>query len=47
MRVKGPRYGNPIASYPVIRFGGFYIENLWKGSEMGKEGGPTAPRQFG
>ena len=23
-----PRYGNPDASYPVIRFQGFYIENL-------------------
>jgi Flp pilus assembly protein TadG len=33
-----PRYGNPNASYPVIRFQGFYIENLWKGSEMKKAG---------
>ena len=24
-----PRYGNPNASYPVIGFQGFYIENLW------------------
>ena len=33
-----PRYGNPAASYPVIRFEGFYIENLWKGSAMKKAG---------
>jgi hypothetical protein len=33
-----PRYGNPNASYPVIRFQGFYVENLWKGSEMRRAG---------
>jgi Flp pilus assembly protein TadG len=33
-----PRYGNPNASYPVIRFQGFYIENLYRGPEMKKAG---------
>ena len=33
-----PRYGNPAASYPVIRFQGFYIENLWKGNDIKKAG---------
>ena len=33
-----PRYGNPDASYPVIRFQGFYIENLYRGPEMKKAG---------
>jgi Flp pilus assembly protein TadG len=33
-----PRYGNPNASYPVIRFQGFYIENLWKGNDIKKAG---------
>jgi Putative Flp pilus-assembly TadE/G-like len=33
-----PRYENPNASFPVIRFQGFYIENLWKGSEMRRAG---------
>jgi hypothetical protein len=34
-----PRYGNPNASYPVIRFQGFYIENLFKGgSQINKAG---------
>ena len=33
-----PTYGNPAASYPVIRFQGFYIENLWKGNAIKKAG---------
>ena len=33
-----PRYGNPNASYPVIRLQGFYIENLYRGPEMKKAG---------
>jgi len=34
-----PRYGNPNASYPVIGFQGFYIENLWlKLNDMKKDG---------
>jgi hypothetical protein len=33
-----PTYGNPAASYPVIRFQGFYIENLWKGNDIKKAG---------
>jgi len=33
-----PRYTNPEASYPVIRFQGFYIENLYRGPEMKKAG---------
>lgn len=33
-----PRYTNPAASYPVIRFQGFYIENLYRGPEMKKAG---------
>ena len=32
-----PRYVNPVASYPVIRFQGFYIENVWNG-ERHQEG---------
>jgi Flp pilus assembly protein TadG len=34
-----PRYGNPNASYPVIRFQGFYIENLFKGGSQIKKAG--------
>jgi Flp pilus assembly protein TadG len=33
-----PRYANPNVSYPVIRFQGFYIENLWRGNEMRQAG---------
>jgi hypothetical protein len=33
-----PRQDNPVAYFPVIRFQGFYIENLWKGSEMRQAG---------
>jgi hypothetical protein len=33
-----PRHGNPNASYPVIRFQGFYIENLWMGNDIKKAG---------
>jgi Flp pilus assembly protein TadG len=33
-----PRYGNPNASYPVIRLQGFYIENLWFGNQMRQAG---------
>ena len=34
-----PRYVNPVASYPVIRFQGFYIEKVWDtGSEVKKAG---------
>jgi len=33
-----PRYTNPAASYPVIRFQGFYIEDLWKGNAIKKAG---------
>jgi len=34
-----PRYLNPVASYPVIRFQGFYIENVWEtGSDIKKAG---------
>jgi len=34
-----PRYGNPNASYPVIRFQGFYIEDMLKGkNEIEKAG---------
>jgi Flp pilus assembly protein TadG len=33
-----PRYGNPNASYPVIKMQGFYIENLYRGPEMKKAG---------
>ena len=33
-----PRYTNPAATYPVIRFQGFYIENLYRGPEMKKAG---------
>jgi Flp pilus assembly protein TadG len=33
-----PRYGNPNASYPVIRFQGFYIEDLWSGNDIKKAG---------
>ena len=34
-----PRYGNPNASYPVIRFQGFYIENVWEtGNDINKAG---------
>jgi Flp pilus assembly protein TadG len=34
-----PRYGNPNASYPVIGFQGFYIEDMLKGkSEIEKAG---------
>jgi hypothetical protein len=33
-----PRYTNPAASYPVIKFQGFYIENLYRGPEMKKAG---------
>ena len=34
-----PTYGNPDASYPVIRFQGFYIEDVWEhGSDINKAG---------
>ena len=34
-----PRYVNPVASYPVIRFQGFYIENVFeKGNDIKKAG---------
>jgi len=34
-----PRYVNPVASYPVIRFQGFYIENVWEtGNDVKKAG---------
>ena len=33
-----PTYSNPAASFPVIRFQGFYIENLWKGNAIKKAG---------
>jgi hypothetical protein len=34
-----PRYGNPNASYPVIRFQGFYIEDVFEnGSDIKKAG---------
>jgi hypothetical protein len=34
-----PRYVNPVASYPVIRFQGFYIENVFEnGSDIKKAG---------
>jgi Flp pilus assembly protein TadG len=34
-----PRYVNPVASYPVIRFQGFYIENVWEtGNDIKKAG---------
>jgi Flp pilus assembly protein TadG len=34
-----PRTGNPNASYPVIKFQGFYIEHLWlKLNDMKKDG---------
>jgi hypothetical protein len=33
-----PRNPNPNASYPVIRFQGFYIENLWRGNEIRQAG---------
>jgi hypothetical protein len=33
-----PTYVNPVASYPVIRFQGFYIEDLWKGNDIKKAG---------
>jgi len=33
-----PTYGNPAASFPVIRFQGFYLENLWKGNDIKKAG---------
>jgi Flp pilus assembly protein TadG len=34
-----PRYVNPVASYPVIRFQGFYIENVWEtGNGINKAG---------
>jgi len=33
-----PRYTNPAASYPVIKFQGFYIEKLYRGPEMKKAG---------
>ena len=34
-----PRYGNPNASYPVIRFQGFYIEDMLKGKNEIEEAG--------
>jgi Flp pilus assembly protein TadG len=34
-----PRYGNPNASYPVIRFQGFYIEDMLKGQTEIKKAG--------
>ena len=33
-----PRYRSPAASYPVIRFQGFYIENVWKGNDIKQAG---------
>jgi hypothetical protein len=34
-----PRYLNPVASYPVIKFQGFYIEKVWEtGSDIKKAG---------
>ena len=34
-----PRYVNPVASYPVIRFQGFYIENVFEtGNDINKAG---------
>ena len=34
-----PRYVNPVASYPVIRFQGFYVENVWEtGNDVNKAG---------
>jgi hypothetical protein len=34
-----PRYVNPVASYPVIKFQGFYIENVWEtGNDVKKAG---------
>jgi Flp pilus assembly protein TadG len=33
-----PSYTNPAASYPVIKFQGFHIENLYRGPEMKKAG---------
>jgi Flp pilus assembly protein TadG len=34
-----PRYVNPVASYPVIRFQGFYIENVFEtGNDVKKAG---------
>jgi len=33
-----PRYGNPNASYPVIRFQGFYIEDLFKKNDIERAG---------
>jgi Putative Flp pilus-assembly TadE/G-like len=34
-----PRYLNPVASYPVIKFQGFYIENVWEtGNDIKKAG---------
>jgi hypothetical protein len=37
-----PRYVNPVASYPVIRFQGFYIENVFEtGHDIDKAGHTT------
>jgi hypothetical protein len=34
-----PRYVNPVASYPVIKFQGFYIENVFEtGHDIDKAG---------
>ena len=33
-----PRYGNPNASYPVIKFQGFYIEDLFKKNDIERAG---------
>ena len=33
-----PTYKNPAASFPVIRFQGFYIENIWQGNDIKKAG---------
>jgi Flp pilus assembly protein TadG len=34
-----PRYVNPVASYPVIRFQGFYVEDVWEtGNDINKAG---------
>ena len=42
-----PRYGNPVASYPVIRFQGFYIENVWETGNDMKKAGVTDECGFG
>lgn len=37
-----PTYVNPVASYPVIRFQGFYIEDVWEtGNDIAKAGHTT------